>query len=110
MHLSFSHIAWPAVQEAESLELLGPLGLGEIELAATTIDSLRNACVLYHHARQEITLFFESEEKLSPSFIREQMAARLPKYMLPTAFHQLETLPLNANGKTDRLSLATYLA
>jgi len=84
--------------------------LGEIELAATTIDSLRNACVLYHHARQEITLFFESEEKLSPSFIREQMAARLPKYMLPTAFHQLETLPLNANGKTDRLSLATYLA
>lgn len=33
MHLSFSHIAWPAAQEAEALEWLGQLGLGGIELA-----------------------------------------------------------------------------
>jgi len=80
--------------------------LGEIELAATAIDSLRTACVLYNQARQEITLFFESDENLSPGYIRERLSARLPKYMLPTAFHQLERLPLNANGKIDRLRLA----
>jgi D-alanine--poly(phosphoribitol) ligase subunit 1 len=36
------------------------------------------------------------------------MSTRLPKYMLPTAFHQMEKLPLNANGKIDRPNLATY--
>ena len=84
--------------------------LGEIELAATAIESIRNACVLYNQARQEITLFFEAAEKLSPSFIRKRMSARLPKYMLPAALHQLEKLPHNANGKIDRPTLASRLA
>jgi D-alanine--poly(phosphoribitol) ligase subunit 1 len=80
--------------------------LGEIELAATTLDSLRNACVLYNEARKEITLLYEADEELSPARIREHMSARLPKYMLPTAFHRLAKMPLNANGKIDRRKLA----
>jgi len=33
------------------------------------------------------------------------LAAKIPSYMLPAAIHELEQLPLNANGKTDRQSL-----
>ncbi|MCL5109804.1 MAG: AMP-binding protein [Chloroflexi bacterium] len=36
------------------------------------------------------------------SRLREALAASLPDYMLPSAYVFLDSLPLNANGKTDR--------
>jgi len=80
--------------------------LGEIEQAVLQVDGIRNCCVIYNQNRKELALFFESNQELSPSFIRERMATRLPKYMLPTVFHRLDRIPLNANGKIDRQQLA----
>ncbi len=37
--------------------------------------------------------------------VRAHLAARLPDYMVPGAFVELERLPLNANGKVDRSAL-----
>jgi D-alanine--poly(phosphoribitol) ligase subunit 1 len=79
--------------------------LGEIEHAALQVDSLRNACVVYHHGRKEIALFFESDQDITSAFIRERLGAFLPKYMLPTVFHRMEQLPRNPNGKIDRKRL-----
>ena len=79
--------------------------LGEIENAVLSLPQIHNACVLYHRSRLEITLCFESPETLSPSFIRQQLLDKLPKYMLPNVFHQLEALPRNPNGKIDRAKL-----
>ncbi|MEM7586643.1 MAG: amino acid adenylation domain-containing protein, partial [Acidobacteriota bacterium] len=42
----------------------------------------------------------------SPGALRERLGARLPEYMVPSAFAVLEVLPLNANGKVDRSRLA----
>lgn len=83
--------------------------LGEIEHAVLQVDGIRNGCVVYNQNKKEIALFFESEQDLPPAFIRERLSARLPKYMLPTAFHRLDQIPLNANGKIDRQKLISSL-
>jgi amino acid adenylation domain-containing protein len=79
--------------------------LGEIENAAASIGLIDGACVLYHKDRKEITLFFTAKEDVSPGLIRRALSDRLPKYMLPTVFHQLPTMPRNPNGKVDRQRL-----
>jgi amino acid adenylation domain-containing protein len=84
--------------------------LGEIEHAVLQVDGIRNCCVVYHQGRKEITLFFESDQDLSPAFIRERSTAFVPKYMLPTVFHRMDQLPKNPNGKIDRRLLAGQMA
>ena len=83
--------------------------LGEIEHVVTSTGLVDNACVLYHRERKEITLFFEAKEQVQPATIRQGLATVLPKYMLPTVFRQMETLPRNPNGKIDRNGLMTLL-
>ncbi|HTR49090.1 MAG TPA: amino acid adenylation domain-containing protein [Kofleriaceae bacterium] len=83
--------------------------LGEIEHLVTSSGLVDNACVLYHRERKEITLFFEAKQQVQPATIRQGLASVLPKYMLPTVFHQMETLPRNPNGKIDRQGLMTLL-
>jgi D-alanine--poly(phosphoribitol) ligase subunit 1 len=79
--------------------------LGEIEHALLQVKEIRNCCVLYNDTKREITLIYESDTLINPGQIREQLAAFIPKYMLPTIFHWMERLPLNASGKVDRQQL-----
>jgi len=84
--------------------------LAEIEHAVFPVIGVRNACVVYNQDKKEITLFYEATLDLSPGYIRQILLKSLPKYMLPTAFHRLESLPVTANGKTDRQQLIAKLA
>jgi acyl carrier protein len=43
---------------------------------------------------------------LTPATLREHLKARLPQYMVPSAFVLMESLPLTLNGKIDRQALA----
>ncbi|WP_462411188.1 amino acid adenylation domain-containing protein [Neobacillus sp. Marseille-QA0830] len=79
--------------------------LGEIETAALSIDSIYNACVSYNPDKKEIVLIYESKEELNVSYIKRQLISLIPKYMIPTTMIRLDKLPLNPNGKIDRLKL-----
>jgi amino acid adenylation domain-containing protein len=79
--------------------------LGEIEHAVLQVDGIRNCCVVYNQNKREIALFYESDNELTPGFIRERLSPLVPKYMLPSAFNWMQQMPRNPNGKIDRAKL-----
>jgi acyl-coenzyme A synthetase/AMP-(fatty) acid ligase len=84
--------------------------LPEIEYQVLAIEQIANACVLYNQGKKEITLFYQTNGgDLSPATIRQKLSQIFPKYMLPTAFHQMKELPRNPNGKIDRNGLSVTL-
>jgi D-alanine--poly(phosphoribitol) ligase subunit 1 len=81
--------------------------LPEIEHQVLCLAGIANACVLYNRGRKEITLFYETDgAAVTPAQIRQHLSTVFPKYMWPTAFHHLDELPRNPNGKIDRNGLA----
>ena len=52
------------------------------------------AYIVCHHAMS-----------VSENELHATLVARLPDYMIPSAFIQLDTLPLTPNGKVDRAAL-----
>ena len=78
--------------------------LGEIEhVIINTLKLVKNGCIVYNQAEKQITLFYEAEEEVPVTVFRLSIGKVLPKYMIPTAYHRLEQLQRNANGKIDRL-------
>lgn len=86
------------------------IDLQEIEHQVHCVDGIGQACVLYNSAVKEITVFYEAlSATVTPADIRRGLVAIFPKYMIPTAFHPMASLPRNPNGKVDRNGLATLL-
>ena len=47
-------------------------------------------------------------EEIAASDVRKQMKEKLPVYMVPTKLIQVDEMPLNKNGKTDRNYFKNY--
>lgn len=75
--------------------------LGEVESALREHPGIREAAVLLREAR----LVAYVSPLADPAALREQLAARLPRYMIPASIVPLERLPLTPNGKVDRQAL-----
>jgi amino acid adenylation domain-containing protein/non-ribosomal peptide synthase protein (TIGR01720 family) len=74
--------------------------LAGISRCAATIQQTEQ-----NDARLVIHYQTASGAALSKSEVKQHLQARLPAYMVPTVFHQLERWPLLANGKTDFAAL-----
>ncbi len=77
--------------------------LGEIETAVSSLEEISMCCCLYDDKRSKIVLFLEQE--MSRSEINRRLRDLLPDYMLPGKVICVDKLPLNANGKIDRVAL-----
>ncbi|HEX3131701.1 MAG TPA: amino acid adenylation domain-containing protein, partial [Thermoanaerobaculia bacterium] len=82
--------------------------LGEIEAALAAHPGVREAVVLAREHggdRRLVAYLVPNEGPLETAALREHLGARLPEYMVPAAFVQLDAMPLTSNGKIDRKAL-----
>ena len=82
--------------------------LGEVEAALAAHTAVRAVVVEARRARggeKNLVAFVVCDGEARADELREWMLARVPEYMVPSAFKVLEELPLTANGKVDRRAL-----
>lgn len=77
--------------------------LGEIETAISAVSGVSSICCLFDEAIKQIFCIYTGE--VEKNDLRKQIRTALPRYMMPHKYIRLETMPLNANGKIDRVKL-----
>ena len=77
--------------------------LGEIEHAAMSLEAMKRVCCLYNQRKQNIVLIYEGDVEAAE--VKAEVKNRVPEYMVPGIIHKLEKMPMNANGKIDRVLL-----
>src|SRR2546425_1291019 len=82
--------------------------IGEIENTLLRVPGVREGAVVVTEGRdgsKHLVAFYAGNGPLDATALRDRVGDSLPKYMLPTAFHWREILPLTGNGKVDRKTL-----
>lgn len=78
--------------------------LGEIETAASSIDGVQRVACVYDSRCDEITLFYTGDAESQE--LQHSLTRLVPSYMMPRHILRVPFIPLNANGKIDRMKLA----
>ncbi|WP_420574976.1 amino acid adenylation domain-containing protein [Kordia sp.] len=82
--------------------------LGEIESVLSKHNQLKEAIV---HVTKDskgqnlLCAYIVPESNYDLTMVRSYLKEKLPEYMIPSFFMELERLPLNSNGKIDRKAL-----
>ncbi|MCZ8226490.1 MAG: amino acid adenylation domain-containing protein, partial [Microcystis sp. LE19-84.1B] len=84
--------------------------LGEIEALLNQNEAVQSSCVIVREdnpgdKRLVAYVVPQPEINLTINEIRQFLRAKLPDYMVPTAFILLDAFPLTPNGKIDRRAL-----
>ncbi|TFV60144.1 amino acid adenylation domain-containing protein [Geodermatophilus sp. DF01-2] len=84
--------------------------IGEIENTLLRVPGVRDGAVVVAEGpdrSRHLVAFYAGPAPIATDVLRERLAASLPAYMVPTAFHRRPVLPLTANGKVDTRALTT---
>src|SRR5918996_1353101 len=81
--------------------------LGEIEACLGSHPEVREACVVVREdaSGEKRLVGYYVGAGVEPEALRGYLRAKLPEYMVPSAFVLLEGFPLTPNGKVDRRAL-----
>ncbi|WP_338770031.1 amino acid adenylation domain-containing protein [Massilia sp. METH4] len=83
--------------------------LGAIDSALRAVPGVEAGAVVAYGDPLRLAAFYSAGEDQDDA-IRAALAARLPRWMVPSSLHRLARLPLTPNGKTDRRALAALAA
>ena len=84
--------------------------IDEIEHCIFESGAVRNAAVVARkndNGSQYLCAFYEGGNSDVEHALRDYLKLRLPDYMIPSHFIQLEEMPVNSNGKIDKKQLKT---
>ncbi|MBP1080163.1 amino acid adenylation domain-containing protein [Bacillus capparidis] len=86
------------------------IDIGEIEVVLNRFDPIKDTVVIAKHGaagEMYLAAYYVAAALTEPSNIRNFLRQKLPEYMIPSFFIQLDQFPLSPNGKIDRRALAT---
>jgi len=87
--------------------------IAEIEGVLSRVPGVRAGVVVVvgRAGRSDhLVAYYHGPARVDIDVLRGRLSESLPEYMVPAAFHWLESLPLTANGKIDRRTLAMRAA
>ncbi|MFE6774567.1 amino acid adenylation domain-containing protein [Streptomyces sp. NPDC057702] len=87
--------------------------IGDIESALSRVPGVRDGAVVVagrEGQARHLVAFCSGPRPLEAAVLRDRLAQALPPYMVPTAFHWRDPLPLTANGKVDKKALTALAA
>ncbi len=82
--------------------------LGEIENLLSKSRAVKSCCVLAkkdHRGSNRLIGYVVSEEEFDKYNLQNYLKSKLPEYMVPGLWINLDVMPLTANGKIDRKAL-----
>ena len=77
--------------------------LGEIEANVNMLDGIKFSGCIYDNEKGKIVLYYSGD--ITDKDIAVELRNRLPRYMIPNLIIKLDSIPMTANGKIDRVSL-----
>ena len=103
----YGEIIYLARKDFQIKHLGHRIELGEIETAVSSLEEVTLNCCLYDEKHQRIVLFLDVD--LDKDTIRNRLEKLIPEYMIPGKVIYMEEMPINANGKIDRVKLRDFL-
>lgn len=81
--------------------------IGDIENALLRAPGVRDAAAVVSQRgdSKQLVAFYSGPRPLEGELLRGHVAETVPEYMVPSALHWRDRLPLTANGKIDRKAL-----
>ncbi len=77
--------------------------LGEIESVMLSIKGVESVCCIYNELEEHIIAVYKGIIQIEE--LRNQLNVRLSQYMRPDRYQKVDQMPLNMNGKIDRLKI-----
>ncbi len=86
--------------------------LGEIEGLIAAQPAIKKAVVVIKkiNNQENLCAYFTAEKEIDINALREELKKHLTHYMVPSAYLQLNEMPVTANGKTDIKNLPEPVA
>lgn len=100
---SYGEILFMSRKDSQVKHMGHRIELGEIETAISSLDEIDRACCLFDQSSQKIVAVYEG--KADAKALTGKLKDILPRYMLPNIYYQVESMPVNLNGKIDRAAL-----
>ncbi|KUP39086.1 non-ribosomal peptide synthetase [Bacillus halotolerans] len=82
--------------------------IGEVEAVLLQLESVKEAVVIAieEEGSKQLCAYLTGDESLHTAQLKRHLLNKLPTYMIPAYFVQVEKMPITANGKIDRKALS----